>query len=169
MPEMDGVTATKHIFSHTDSVFIIVLTTFDHDEWILDSINGGATCCFLKEVPPKLLIQAIRLIHQGHFHPDLWTDDWRKYAPEIQFGAKIRSSNTLTTSVKTSKDGQDHLTHRDLELLTRIGQNMTNSEIAHALFLTEGTVKNYVSNLYQKMGVHNRTEAIRFAKDRGLI
>jgi DNA-binding NarL/FixJ family response regulator len=168
LPEMDGVTAIKHIFTKTTSTFIIVLTTFDHDGWILDAIHAGATCCFLKEVPPKLLIKAIRSIHSGHFSPDLWTEDWRKYAPELQFNAKLKGNSTLVHPVKSAQ-GKEYFTHRDLEVLRRMGQNMTNLEIAQTLFLTEGTVKNYISNLYQKMGVHNRSEAIRFAKDRGLI
>jgi two-component system response regulator DesR len=171
MPDMDGVTASKQIFSQTESVHIIVLTTFDHDEWILDAIHAGVACCFLKEVPPKLLIEAIRLIYSGNFQPEHWTEDWRKYAPEIQFNAKLGTNNTLKQQSvhRPIKLGQEHFTHRDLEILRRMGQNMTNIEIAQALFLTEGTVKNYVSNLYQKMGVRNRSEAIRIAKDKGLL
>jgi two-component system, NarL family, response regulator DesR len=171
MPDMDGVMASKQIFSKSDFVHIIVLTTFDHDEWILDAIHIGADCYFLKEVPPKLLIEAIRLIHSGNFQPEQWTENWRKYAPEIQFRAKLDTNHSLKQQSvhRQTHIGQEHFTHRDLEILRRIGQNMTNLEIAQALFLTEGTVKNYVSNLYQKMGVKNRSEAIRYVKDKGLF
>ncbi|WEG14775.1 response regulator transcription factor [Pullulanibacillus sp. KACC 23026] len=171
MPDMDGVTATKSIHSMYPKTKVIVLTTFDHDEWILDAIHAGASLCLLKEVPPKQLLEAIRLIHSNQFLLSKWTDEWRKFAPEIQFKANLRDQNGWAAQTKQDKWSvdQETLTHRDLEILSRIGQNLTNVEIAQALFLTEGIVKNYISNLYLKIGVKNRAEAIRYCKQKGIV
>ncbi|MED1204627.1 response regulator transcription factor [Heyndrickxia acidicola] len=166
MPEMDGVAATMHIGSLSNECTIIVLTTFDHDEWILDAIHAGAECCFLKDIPPGLLIKAIRLILSDRFDLQEWSPEWRLYAPEIQVSARIRSSQIAGRQVRT---GEVHLTPREWEILRRISQNQTNTEMAKALFLTQGTIKNYVSQLYMKIGVSNRAEAIRYALGKGIL
>lgn len=167
MPELDGVAATKRISSLSPNTKVIILTTFDHDEWILDAIHAGASFCFLKEIPPKLLIEAIRRIHCQQFNLNNWTVEWRRYAPEIQFKAKLgRLSSNVSTESATI--GNEAFTKRELEILKRIGEGQSNLEIASALFLSEGTVKNYVSSLYSKIGVKNRNEAFRLAKKLGI-
>lgn len=167
MPVLDGVVATKHITSKHPATKVVILTTFDHDEWILDAIHAGASICFLKEIPPKLLIHAIRLIHTNEFQPDNWSPEWRRYAPEIQMRANFRSLS-VNHVTKSSVIGNEVLNLRELELLKRIGEGQSNTEIAKAMFLSEGTVKNYVSNLYNKIGVSNRNEAIRLARKIGV-
>lgn len=167
MPELDGVAATRQISSLSPGTKVIILTTFDHDEWILDAIQAGASFCFLKEIPPKLLIEAVRSIHRNQFNPNEWSQEWRRYAPEIQFKAKIsRLSNYVSTG--SAAIGNEILTQRELEILKRIGEGQSNLEIAEALFLSEGTVKNYVSSLYNKLGVKNRNEAIKLARKIGI-
>lgn len=167
MPELDGVAATKQVTSFSSDTKIVILTTFDHDEWILDAIHAGASFCFLKEIPPKLLIEAIRRIHHQQFNPDNWSAEWRRYAPEIQFKAKVgRLSGNVSTESATI--GNEILTQRELEILKRIGNGQSNPEIASSLFLSEGTVKNYVSSLYSKIGVKNRNEAIMLARRLGI-
>ncbi|NRD77750.1 response regulator transcription factor [Bacillus sp. BRMEA1] len=166
MPELDGVSASKQISIVSPETKIIILTTFDHDEWILDALHAGASFCFLKEIPPKLLIEAIRCVYHQQFHPDSWSPEWRRYAPEIQFKAKVSRTYASSEAVVIENE---FLTSRELEVLKRIGSGQTNSEIAKALFLSEGTVKNYVSSLYYKIGVKNRNEAIRLARKLGLI
>jgi two-component system, NarL family, response regulator DesR len=161
MPELDGVAATKKICSLSSTTKVLVLTTFDHDEWIVDALHAGATSCFLKEVPPQLLIKAIRYIHSGEFNPENWSEEWRKYTPEIQYKAKMSLSIN-------SVMGTESLTQRELDILKRIGAGHSNIEIAKELFLTEGTVKNYVSNLYNKIGVKNRLEASKLAREQGI-
>lgn len=167
MPELDGVAATKHISSLSPNTKVIILTTFDHDEWILDAIHAGASFCFLKEIHPKLLIEAIRFIHHQQFNPDNWTMEWRRFAPEIQFKVKIgRLSSNISSKFVT--DQNEVLTSRELEIFKRIGEGQSNTEIALALFLSKGTVKNYVSGLYNKIGVKNRNEAIIMARKMGI-
>jgi DNA-binding NarL/FixJ family response regulator len=167
MPDLDGAAATKQISSLSLNTKVIILTTFDHDEWILDAIHAGASFCFLKEIPPKLLIEAIRCIHHQQFNPDGWTSKWRRYAPEIQFKAKVGRLSSNVSTVTTAI-GNEVLTQRELEILKRIGDGQSNIEIAKALFLSEGTVKNYVSGLYNKIGVKNRNEAIKLARTIGI-
>lgn len=167
MPGLDGVSATKHISSLSPNTKVIILTTFDHDEWILDAIHAGASFCFLKEVPPKLLIEAVRFIHHKQFNPDSWTTEWRRFAPEIQFKVKIGSlSSNISSKFVTIQN--EVLTSRELEIFKWIGEGKSNTEIALALFLSKGTVKNYVSGLYNKIGVKNRNEAIILARKMGI-
>lgn len=163
MPEMDGVSAIRHIQKIEDIIpkpRVIVLTTFHHDEWLIDALNSGATACFLKEIPPRLLAQALRDIVAGEWHPSLWSEDWRKFVPEIQFSLRFKE--------KLTEPNSEYLTTRDLDILRKLCAGATNGEIAASLHLSEGTVKNYVSTLYSKLGVRHRAEAVKLAHDRGL-
>jgi two-component system, NarL family, response regulator DesR len=161
MPDMDGVTAIRRITALETGAAILVLTTIQHEEWLIDALQAGAVACFLKEIPPRLLMDAIRRIRENQWEPSLWSEDWRLFAPVIQFQARVGS--------RVSLSGADTLSARELELLRRICAGDTNGEIALALHLTEGTVKNYVSTLYAKLSVRHRAEAIRVARERGLV
>ncbi|WP_256760419.1 response regulator transcription factor [Cohnella sp. WQ 127256] len=158
MPEMDGATAIRRIRRMKLKSQMIVLTTFHHEEWLMDAIDAGAVACFMKEIPPDLLITAIRAIYHNNWDPDLWTKDWRRYAPEIQFRAHLGTNQT--------KDNQENLTSRDIDIWRKLCSGATNKEIAADLHLSEGTVKNYVSILYAKLGVRHRAEVVNLARDR---
>ncbi|WP_239618064.1 response regulator transcription factor [Cohnella mopanensis] len=160
MPDMDGVTAMRRIRDMPPKPQMIVLTTFHHEEWLIDAMNAGATACFMKEIPPDLLITAIRSIVRQDWIPSLWASDWRKYAPEIQFRTRLAASH--------SNNAQETLTSRDIDILRKLCSGATNKEIAADLRLSEGTVKNYVSTLYAKLGVRHRAEAVKAASDRAL-
>jgi two-component system response regulator DesR len=161
MPEMDGVTAIQQIYkdpaNHIKPI-VIVLTTFHHDEWLVDALHAGAAACFLKEIPPQLLMVAIRDILSGHWNPAEWSADWRKFVPEIQFKTRMNHK---------PEEGNDALTSREIDILRKLSAGLTNGEIAIGLHLSEGTVKNYVSALYAKLGVRHRAEAVKIARDRG--
>ena len=161
MPDLDGASAIRRIRTRHPQVRFIVLTTFQHEEWLMDAIDAGASVCLLKEVPPDLLVEAIRGITRGDWDPARWTSDWRKYAPEIQFRTRL--------SVSSPTGGVDALTSRELTILGKLCAGATNKEIASALHLSEGTVKNYVSELYAKLGVRHRAAAIRVARERALV
>ncbi|CAM3748540.1 response regulator transcription factor [Cohnella lubricantis] len=158
LPEIDGVMATRQIRSRHQDTLILILTTFHHDEWLIDALNAGASACFLKEVPPDLLLQAIRAIVKGRWDPEKWTPQWRMYAPEIQFGMKINLPN----------NGLSTLTPREYDMLRLICKGSSNAQIAAELYLSEGTVKNYISSLYGKLGVRHRGEAIQTARSLGI-
>lgn len=158
MPELDGVTAMKHLRALEVQSTFIVLTTFHQDEWVLDALNAGAKAVFLKETPPALLVRAIRSILSDKWDVESWSTEWRNYAPQIQFQTKFTAYTEGLDST---------LTKRDLDVIRKICAGMTNLEIAESLHLSEGTVKNYVSSLYSKLGVRHRAEAIRIARERG--
>ncbi|MCY9666491.1 response regulator transcription factor [Paenibacillus alginolyticus] len=164
MPQMEGVTAMKHIQKDEriiEKPTIIVLTTFHHDEWLIEALGSGAEACFLKEIPPHLLTRALREIIADEWNPALWGGDWRKYVPEIQFSIR-RKENLIET-------GHEYLTTRDLDILRKLCAGATNGEIAAVLHLSEGTIKNYVSSLYGKLGVRHRAEAVKLAHEKGII
>ncbi len=159
LPVKDGVSAAREIKQGSPETRVIVLTTFHQDEWLLDAMRAGATACLLKDVPPQLLAAAIRHIFADDWDPEQWTPDWRLYAPEVQFLRKLGQMPDRTA---------DGLSARDIDILRLICQGALNQEIALRLHLTEGTVKNYVSALYAKLGVRHRAEAVQAAKKRGL-
>lgn len=159
LPDMDGVAALRRINPAQTQTTALVLTTFPHDEWLLDALQAGAAACFSKEIPPRLLMDAIRRIVAGRFDPEEWSSQWRRFAPEIQF--RLRPVQGHSTAV-------DGLTSREVALLRQICAGATNGEIATHLHLTEGTVKNIVSQIYAKLGVRHRAEAVAAARDRGL-
>ncbi|WP_336790898.1 response regulator transcription factor [Paenibacillus sp. MMO-177] len=161
MPELDGSSAIRRIRARQSLALVIVLTTFQHEEWLMDAIDAGAGLCLLKEVPPDLLVGAIRRLVRGDWDPARWTADWRKYAPEIQFRMR------LSIPFQTGKT--DALTSRELAILCKLCEGATNKEIAAGLHLAEGTVKNYVSEIYAKLGVRHRAEAVRVARERALV
>lgn len=156
LPDFDGVTALRRINPSSSGTLALVLTTFPHDEWLLEALQAGAEACFTKEVPPDLLVDAIRRLRNNRWNPQEWAPDWRRYAPEIQFQVRGRAKV------------EDDLTAREVDMLRRICAGNTNAEIAVALHLTEGTVKNYVSQLYAKLGARHRAEAVAAARERGL-
>lgn len=160
LPDMDGVTLIRRLAPASSGTVALVLTTFPHDEWLLDALQAGAAACFSKEVPPGLLLDAIRRIKAGNWRPEAWAPDWRRYAPEIQFRARRSGAPGDPT--------RSTLSPREVELLRQICGGATNGEIAAALSLSEGTVKNYVSQLYAKLGVRHRAEAVTAARERGL-
>jgi two-component system response regulator DesR len=158
MPDMDGVTAIRRIVKLHVRPRILVLTTFHHEEWLMEAIDAGAAACLLKEIPPPLLVTAIRQIVHGEWEPAAWTADWRSYAPQIQFRMRLSAS-------RTDQD-LDALTLREMEIVRRICSGDSNKEIAVGLHLSEGTVKNYVSAIYLKLGARHRAEAVRIARER---
>lgn len=159
MPELDGVQFIRRGKALGLDCVYIVLTTFHQDEWLVEALVAGAAACFLKEIPPCLLSTAIRQMVAGQFDRETWSPDWRRYAPVVQFQARVDHPQA---------HGQEILTPRELELLRRLAAGETNAEISSALHLSEGTVKNYVSAIYAKLGVRHRAEAIVVARQRGL-
>lgn len=155
MPELDGVSATREILMRQSSTKVIVLTTFHHDEWLIEALGAGATACFLKEIPPQMLISGLRMVDSGTWETKSLNNDWRQYVPDIQFPLSEDARRTL-------------LSAREIAVLRRICHGETNSEIADAMHLSHGTVKNYVSNLYAKLNARHRAEAVATAHRLGI-
>ena len=153
MPGMDGVEAMRLIHLQCETVRFIILTVYDNDEYIFEGIRAGASAYLLKDVSRETLIQAIREVHSGQslLHPQIT----RKLLDRVSGGA-----------------GREHgslLTERELEILQMMASGASNKEIALGLSISSHTVKTHVSNIYQKLEVNDRAEAVAKALREGIL
>jgi len=156
MPVMNGIHTTKAIKEKYPDTKVLILTTYDADAWLFDAIRNGADGYLLKDTSRETLITAIEEIHAGHTPLD------SKVAGKL-FHQLSRQALPGDTTL-----GQD-LTRREKEILKFISHGMTNAEIAKTLFLSEGTVRNYVSAILDKLDVSDRTQAAVLALRYGLV
>jgi DNA-binding NarL/FixJ family response regulator len=151
MPVMDGVTATKKICSEFPHVNVLVLTTFDDDTYVMTAIKYGAKGYLLKDTPSEEIAAAIRAVALGYTH----------LAPgmieKVMSGQIDKNQATLPPEL-------DELTPRELEILKLIAAGSNNREIARQLYISEGTVKNHVTNILTRLNVRDRTQAAILAK-----
>ncbi|GAA4576141.1 response regulator [Planotetraspora kaengkrachanensis] len=164
MPGMDGIEATRRIVREAaPSVHVpkvLVLTTFDLDEYIVEALRAGASGFLLKDVPPDELVQAIRVVAAGD----------AIVAPSVtrrlldRFATRLPSAHQQTTPARV-----DRLTERELEVLRLIAKGMSNAEIAAELVVSETTVKTHVGNVLTKLGLRDRVQAVVLAYETGLI
>jgi DNA-binding NarL/FixJ family response regulator len=155
MPRMDGVTATRHIKRRWPDIQLLVLTTFDDDELVFRSIEAGASGYLLKDVGSDALAEAVRAASRGD--APLQPSVARKILGRLRSPAPARPA-----PFPEPRTGEG-LSERELAVLRLLGRGAPNREIAEALALTEGTVKNYVSAILAKTGLHDRTQAALFA------
>lgn len=150
MPVCDGVVATREIHQRFPWIRVLVLTAFDEDEYIWESLQAGAWGYLLKTTPTSQLADAIRTLHHGH----------------CQLGPTIASKvmARLNSSVDSKQSDAIRLTDRETDILTLLATGKRNREIAQMLHLTEGTVKNYVSQVLSRLGLRDRTQAALWAK-----
>lgn len=162
MPVMNGVQATRLIREQFPRVAILVLTTYATDEWIFDAIRAGATGYLLKDTRRDDLVRAIEGTAQGKAQLD----------PEVasKLMAHIAQTPTLVSSPSTpAPDLSEPLTLREQEILRLLAQGLSNPEIANQLHLSPGTVRNYVSEIFTKLGVSDRAQAAIGAVKLGLL
>lgn len=161
MPVMDGIQATVEIRKTLPSCRILMLTTFDDDEYIVKSLLSGASGYLLKDIPATDLAQAIMLTHKGVY----------QMAPSVA-GKLIeglqQAPNNKSTEVNEVPPDID-LTKRELEVLRHLATGATNKEIAEALCVSEGTVKNHVSNILSRLGLRDRVQAAVYAHEQKLV
>jgi DNA-binding NarL/FixJ family response regulator len=159
MPVLDGVAATRRLHHEQPECRVIVLTTFDDDELVFDGLRAGAVGYLLKDAPSEKLAEAIRVAARGEtfLQPSVAAKVVAEFARLSK--KKIGSPDVLV----------EPLSERELEILRLIGRGASNREIAGELFLAEGTVKNHVTNILEKLAVRDRTQAALKAKDSGLI
>ncbi len=158
MPVINGVEAIKKILELNKEAKIIILTTFDDDEYVYEGLKSGALGYILKDTSIEKLSESIKIIHQGGalIEPSIT----KKILSEL---SKIEKGQ------KQKEDLIEELSVREKEILSLIAKGFSNREIADKLFLSVGTVKNYVTNILQKLEVKDRTQAAVKAKDLGLI
>jgi DNA-binding NarL/FixJ family response regulator len=150
MPVMDGVTATREICRQFPDVNILILTTFDDDTYVATAIEHGAKGYLLKDTPSEEIAAAIRAVDRGYTH----------LAPGML--AKIMSRHVGQHDISLPPELAE-LTPRELEVLKLIAKGANNREIAQTLYISEGTVKNHVTNLLNRLNLRDRTQAAIFA------
>ncbi|GHO83593.1 response regulator [Dictyobacter formicarum] len=161
MPRMNGVQATTALIESHPQAHIIILTTFDYEDYVFDAIKAGAMGYLLKDVPASELMATIRKVHTGE--PFIQPRIANKLL--IEFGRKERSSRPQ--SLRTSPE--EDLSPREIEILKLLAEGASNRKIAERLVLAEGTVKNHVSNILSKLQTENRTQAAHLARERKLF
>ncbi len=159
MPVMDGVEATRRIRQTWPAARVIILTTFDDDEYVFEGLRAGAQGYLLKAVSSGELADAIRTVAAGGALID--PSVTRKVVAEFaRLGAPARQS---------ASELPDPLSDRELDVLRLLAEGLSNREIAERLYLAEGTVKNYVTNILGKIGARDRTQAALQAQRLGLL
>ena len=157
MPNLNGIEATRLIVVHPDAPRVLVLTTFDHDEYVYDALAAGASGFLLKDAPEEELLSAIRIVANGG----------GLFAPSVtqrvieQF-ARSRPPDHLPP-------GLGDLTTRELEVLKLIAKAQSNAEIAATLFISEHTARTHVARILSKLNLNDRTQAAVLAYESGLV
>ena len=159
MPVMNGVDCTKEVSMHHPETKVLILTTFDDDEYISQAMKNGAAGYMLKDLTAEKLAAAVRNVYIGN------TVMHSRITQKILSG--ISGKKDSATPIR-SREGEV-LTVREMEVLGLIARGKTNSEIADELFLSLGTVKNYITILYDKLDIRGRTKLMTYAIDSGLF
>ena len=169
MPVMDGLAATRRILTRTptqarglvegaaDPPRVLILTTFERDEYIFEALRAGASGFLLKNAPPEDLIEAVRVVAAGD----------ALLAPSVT--RRIIAEFARRPAPTDRAEELARLTEREIETLRLVARGLTNAEIADRLFVGEATVKTHVSNVLTKLGLRDRVQAVVFAYEGGLV
>lgn len=154
MPIMNGVDATKHIIEYNKNIKVIILTTFNDDEYIFDSLKYGASGYLLKDAMPKEISEAIYTVYNGGtlINPSVATKVMNRFK-EI---SKQELAHDTIQEVNT-------LTSREKDICSLLAKGQNNKEISEELFLSQGTVKNHITNILSKLNLRDRTQLAIFA------
>jgi len=157
MPVLDGIAAIERIVKLGDPPVVVVLTTFDADQYVLRALRAGAAGFLVQSTPPEDLIGLVRVAAEAH----------TVLSPAAARRLIAASADSQPTRERARKLAGS-LTEREVEVLTCLGEGLSNAQIAARLFLSEATVKGYVSRMLDKLGLENRTQAGLLAHDAGL-
>jgi DNA-binding NarL/FixJ family response regulator len=158
MPVLDGVEATRRLVEQGTTARILILTTFDLDEYVYAAIRAGASGFLLKDVRPSELVDAIRVVAAGD----------AMLAPSVTRRLLARFAETLPPGVGPPAELAS-LTERELEVLELVARGLSNAELAARLFLSETTVKTHVSSVLRKLDLRDRVQAVVLAYETGLV
>jgi DNA-binding NarL/FixJ family response regulator len=159
MPEMDGLEATRRILGDSDwAVKVVILTTFDPDEYVFEALRAGASAFVLKDIPRAELVSAVRTVADGG----------ALLAPSITRRLIGRFTQRLAADTGAAAR-LERLTDREREVLAEIGRGANNAEIAEHLFIGAATVKTHINSVFTKLGLRDRAQAVVFAYESGLV
>lgn len=161
MPRLDGVEATRRILATDPAARVIVLTTFDLDEYVYAALGAGASGFLLKDAGPEELLAAIRAVHSGD----------AVVAPSAtrRLLDRLRPQLADNVDLRTPDERLAALTAREREVLGAVGRGLTNAEIADELFLSEATVKTHIGHILAKLALRDRVQMVVLAYDAGLV
>lgn len=155
MPEMDGLECLKCLNKQHSKVKVLILTTFNDEEYITEVLANGACGYILKDTPMEKLVNAIR---------DVYND---KFVIPKEVAVKLAGFLSKLNLKRKTIDNLE-LSGREIEIASMLVQGFTNDQISVALYLSKGTTRNYISNIYNKIGVSDRANAVLYLKDKGL-
>jgi DNA-binding NarL/FixJ family response regulator len=154
MPSLDGVEATRLILAERPSIRILILTAFETDRHVLQALQAGASAYVLKDSEPDALISGILAVYAGQ---------------RVVTGAAASRVVDMLTNSGPTRAYYDNLTPREIEILTLLASGLANKQIAHKIKISDKTVRNHISNIYEKVKVVDRSQAVLYAVRKGLV
>lgn len=154
MPNMDGIEATRQIAAQTPGTKVLILTTFEADNHVIQALKAGARGYVLKDALSDAIVSSILAVVSGE---------------SVMAGAVANRVLEMLTGASTPKEFYDGLTAREIEILKLLATGMANKQIAFRLKISEKTVRNHVSNMYEKLSIYDRSQAVLYAVRKGLV
>jgi len=154
MPNVDGIEATRQITEADPTIKVLILTTFETDSNVIQALKAGASGYVLKDSSPDAIASSVVAVMSGE---------------RVMAGAVANRVLQMLTGATTPKEFYDGLTNREIEILKLLANGMANKQIAYRLKISEKTVRNHVSNTYEKLGIYDRSQAVLYAVRKGLV
>jgi DNA-binding NarL/FixJ family response regulator len=154
MPNVDGIEATRQIIESVPGTKVLVLTTFETDSQVIQALKAGASGYVLKDSSAAAIVSSIVAVMAGE---------------KVMASAVANRVLEMLTGTTTPKEFYDGLTNREIEILKLLANGMANKQIAYRLKISEKTVRNHVSNTYEKLGIYDRSQAVLYAVRKGLV
>lgn len=154
MPNVDGIEATRQIVEAVPGVKVLILTTFETDSQVIQALKAGASGYVLKDSSAAAIVSSIVAVMSGE---------------RVMASAVANRVLEMLTGTTTPKEFYDGLTNREIEILKLLASGMANKQIAYRLKISEKTVRNHVSNTYEKLGIYDRSQAVLYAVKKGLV
>jgi DNA-binding NarL/FixJ family response regulator len=154
MPNVDGIEATRQIVEAVPGIKVLILTTFETDSHVIQALKAGASGYVLKDSSAAAIVSSIVAVMSGE---------------RVMASAVANRVLEMLTGTATPKEFYDGLTNREIEILKLLANGMANKQIAFRLKISEKTVRNHVSNMYEKLGIYDRSQAVLYAVKKGLV
>jgi DNA-binding NarL/FixJ family response regulator len=154
MPNVDGIEATRQLVEADPSINVLILTTFEADNYVIQALKAGARGYVLKDSLASAIVSSIVAVMAGE---------------RVMASAVANRVLEMLTGTTTPKEFYDGLTVREIEILKLVATGMANKQIAYRLKISEKTVRNHVSNMYEKLGIYDRSQAVLYAVRKGLV